>query len=136
MGETSLRAAAIRPLPSERASVITLLINSTANHWAIASSIINVLTPDNIDPKKRFIPSTELVGTWQGELTVGARTVPIRLNIDASGWIGAQIGTVPLQEVRGVVAPDGFFEAQSFASRLLAQKDGTTLPLCLCTREM
>lgn len=90
-------------VPEEDIAVVVLLNANSDLRLKIANDIIGTLLPDygekwrevrdrSGQPGEPFVPTAELLGEWEGELTTYDETVPVTLEVQPDGDVHVRIG--------------------------------------------
>lgn len=100
-------ATVLNIYPSERLAIVALT-NGGGDPFAIAQDIAALMLPRYADSLKvarakkpqppqrtKFVPSAELVGTWEGMLRTWDNTIPFHLTFESDGDVKVRMGAEP-----------------------------------------
>ena len=108
-------ATILNLFPTDNLAIVALT-NGGGNPFAIAEDIAAVLLPKYAQalkadrarpappPPPKFMPTPELVGSWEGTLRTWERTIPFHLTVEADGDVKVRIGPAPSAD--GRLGPD------------------------------
>jgi CubicO group peptidase (beta-lactamase class C family) len=120
MGGVATRLALF---PEQRLGIVVLSNSENKITRVIEQMIVNTLLPETIVASRReFKPEAAWVGRWQGSIVAEGIRTELRLDIEASGRVFAQVGAAPRSEVLMVQVVDGQLQLDEVRGDLRAEQ--------------